>query len=83
MKQRADTPRDWAIVVYSVLGLAVVFFPGGALDFLEERNGGGWLTVPIQAMKAVASVSAAIGFSEVGEDLRRAFAAVIEPDEGP
>ncbi|HTZ66884.1 MAG TPA: hypothetical protein VMB83_05340, partial [Roseiarcus sp.] len=64
MKQRTcDTPRDWAVVVYSVLGLAVFCFPGGVLDFLEERNGGGWLAAPVQVMRAFDRASGAIGLS--------------------
>jgi hypothetical protein len=84
MKQRAcNRPWDWAVVIYSVLGLAVLCFPGGVLDFLEERNGGGWLTAPVQLMSAVDRASAAIKLSEVGAELRGTFAAQVEPDATP
>jgi hypothetical protein len=81
MKQRTfDSPSDWAVVIYGVLGLAVFCFPGGVLDFLEERNGGGWLTNAVQLMRAVDSASAAIGLSEVGAKLRGTFAAQVKQD---
>jgi hypothetical protein len=66
-----------------VLGLAVVCFPGGVLDFLEERNGGGWLTAPVQLMRVLDRASAAIGLSEVGAELRSAFAAQVQLDASP
>jgi hypothetical protein len=84
MKQQAfDSPRDWAVVIYSVLGLAVVCFPGGVLDFLEERNNRGWLSAPVQLMGALDRASAAVGLSEIGAELRSAFAAEIEQDAPP
>jgi hypothetical protein len=84
MKQRTlDTPKDWAIVIYTVLGLAVICFPGGVLDFLEEHQSDYFLSAPIELMKAIDRVSAAIGLSKVGAELRGAFAALVEPDERP
>jgi hypothetical protein len=82
MKQRiCDTPWNWAVIIYSVLSLAVFCFPGGVLDFLEERNGGGWLSAPIQLMRVLDRASAAIGLSEVGSELRSVFAAQIEQED--
>jgi hypothetical protein len=84
MNQRTvDSPWDWGVVIYSVLALAVFSFPGGVLKFMEERSGDSLLSAPTQLMRAIDHASAAIGLSEVGAELRGAFAAQIEQEDPP
>jgi len=84
MKQRkVDNSRDWAVVIYSVLGLALFAFPGGVLDSLEDRNADGFLWAPILIVKTIDELSNAVGLSVVSADLRRAFATQVDQDQVP
>ena len=60
-----------------MLGLTVFAFPGGMVDWLDERNASGWLTAPLAVARAVDAASAAVGVKGVGQWLRAQFAAAI------
>jgi hypothetical protein len=77
-KPRTSTsPWAWLRVIYAVLALAVFAFPGGMVDWLDERNASGWLSGPLAVARGIDAASAAVGVKGVGEQLRRWFAAVI------
>lgn len=73
----ATSPWDWVRVVYAVLALTVFCFPGGLVDWLDERNQGGWLAAPLALARGVDAASAAVGVKQVGQALRKAFADAI------
>ena len=39
----STSPWSWALVIYFVFALVVFCFPGGLVDWLDERNASGWL----------------------------------------
>ena len=73
----ATSPWAWLRVTYAVLALTVFVFPGGMVDWLDERNAIGWLTAPLAVARAVDAASAAVGVKGVGEWLRGRFATFI------
>ena len=73
----ATSPWGWARVIYAVLALTVFCFPGGLVDWLDERNESGWLAAPLALARSVDAVSAAVGVKAVGQGLRKAFADAI------
>ncbi len=73
----ATSPWNWARVVYAVFALIVFCFPGGLVDWLDERNASGWLVAPLALARAVDAVSAAVGAKAVGQELRKWFADAI------
>ena len=74
-------PWRWAAILYSVLFLAAFAFPGGLVDWLDDRNSSGWLSAPLAIAKRVDAASAAVGVKQVGVELRRRFAAAIGEGE--
>jgi hypothetical protein len=75
------SPWAWARIVYAVLALAAFAFPGGLVDWLDERNASGWLTAPLVLARAIDTASAAVGVKGVGEALRKRFADAIGESE--
>ena len=73
----ATSPWDWVRVVYAVLALTVFCFPGGLVDWLDERNEGGWLAAPLALARGIDAASAALGVKQVGQALRKGFADAI------
>jgi hypothetical protein len=73
----ATSPWAWLRVLYAVLALTVFAFPGGMVDWLDERNASGWLSGPLAFARGIDAASAAVGVKGAGEQLRRWFAAVI------
>jgi hypothetical protein len=71
------TPWIWARMIYLILALAAFCFPGGVVDWLDERNASGWLAAPLALARGVDAASAALGAKAAGEALRKRFAAVI------
>jgi hypothetical protein len=71
------SPWAWLRVLYAVLALAAFAFPGGLVDWLDERNTDGWLAAPLALARGVDAVSAAVGVKGVGQALRKCFAAVV------
>ena len=71
------SPWAWLRVLYGVLALAAFAFPGGMVDWLDERNTDGWLAAPLALARGVDAASAAIGVKEVGQALRKRFTALI------
>ena len=67
----------WLRVLYAVLALTVFAFPGGLVDWLDERNVSGWLSGPLAFARGVDAASAAIGVKAVGQALRKGFADAI------
>jgi hypothetical protein len=64
-------------MLYAILALGVFCFPGGLVDWLDERNASGWLSAPLALARGVDTVSAAIGVKQVGESLRARFTAAV------
>ncbi len=73
----STSPWAWLRVIYAVLALTVFAFPGGMVDWLDERNASGWLTAPLALARGIDAASAAVGVKGVGEWLRARFAAAI------
>ncbi len=69
------------LVIYLVLALAVLAFPGGLVDWLDRHNDSGWLTTPLAAMRVVDAASASMGVKGIGQGLRKRFAAIFSGDE--
>lgn len=76
----STNPWAWLRVLYAVLALTVFAFPGGMVDWLDERNVSGWLSAPLALARGVDAASAAVGVKQVGERLRAWFAAAIGDD---
>ena len=75
------SPWRWARVVYAAFALIVFCFPGGMVDWLDERNASGWLSAPLAVARAIDKVSAAAGTKAIGEALRKRFAAWVGESE--
>ncbi len=73
----STSPWAWLRVLYAVLALTVFAFPGGMVDWLDERNASGWLSGPLALARGIDAASAAVGVKGVGERLRGWFAAFI------
>jgi len=71
------SPWAWARLIYAILALGVFCFPGGLVDWLDERNATGWLSAPLALARGVDAVSSAVGVKQVGESLRARFAAAV------
>jgi hypothetical protein len=69
--------RHRLATIYVILALAVFAFPGGIVDWLDERNDSGWLAAPLAVAHGIDALSGAIGVKRVGEALRKRFAAII------
>ncbi len=80
--QPAASPWRWARALYAVFALIVFCFPGGMVDWLDERNASGWLSAPLAVARAIDAASAAVGTKAVGEALRGRFAAWVEDSGG-
>ena len=75
-------PLRRILIIYAILGLVWFAFPGGLVDWLDERNATGWLTAPLALARGIDAASAATGVKAVGQALRKRFAAIIGDDEG-
>ncbi len=73
----ATSPWSWVRAVYAVFALTVFCFPGGLVDWLDERNASGWLAAPLALARGVEAASATVGMKGVGEGLRKAFARAV------
>ena len=73
----STSPWAWLRVLYAVLALTVFAFPGGMVDWLDERNASGWLSGPLALAHGIDAASAAVGVKGVGEWLRGRFATFI------
>ena len=60
-----------------MLALTVFAFPGGMVDWLDERNASGWLSGPLAFARGIDAASAAVGVKGAGQWLRGRFAAAI------
>jgi hypothetical protein len=78
----AASPLRRILIIYAILALAVFAFPGGIVDWLDERNSSGWLDAPLTVARGIDAVSAAAGLKGVGVMLRKRFAALVGDDEG-
>ena len=70
-------PWRWAGMLYLVLFLAAFAFPDGLVDWLDDRNAGGWLSIPLTAAKGIDIASKTLGVKAVAVELRRRFSSVI------
>ncbi len=68
-------------MVYVIFMLAFFAFPGGLVDWLDERNSSGELDAPLAIARSVDAVSAAAGVKAVGVGLRKWFAGRVGGDE--
>ena len=80
----ASAASAWTrmLTVYAILALAAFAFPGGLVEWLDNRNDSGWLSAPLALVKGVDAVSAAVGVKGVGVALRKRFAGWIGDDQG-
>ncbi len=76
----AASPWTRTAIVYAILALAWFAFPGGMVDWLDERNSG-WLAAPLAIARGVDAASSAVGVKQVGAALRKRFAALVGDDE--
>ena len=77
----APYARRRILTIYAILAVAALAFPGGLVDWLDERNVSGWLSAPLAFARGVDAVSSAIGVKQVGQGLRKRFSALVG-DEG-
>ena len=87
MKVAASNPTSTSplrriLIIYAILGLVWFAFPGGLVDWLDERNASGWLDAPLAIARGVDAASAATGVKGIGQSLRKQFGAIIGGDEG-
>jgi hypothetical protein len=75
-------PWKRGLVIAAILAAGAFAFPGGMVDWLDERNASGWLGAPLAVARGVDAVSGAVGVKQAGQALRRAFAAWVGADEG-
>ncbi len=73
----STSPFAWLRVIYAMLALTAFAFPGGMVDWLDERNVSGWLSAPLAVARGVDAASAAVGVKQGGQWLRARFAAAI------
>ena len=73
----ANRPLRWMVVIYAILALAAFAFPAGLRDWLEERDAGGRLWLPLAIARQIDRASTAVGVKAVGEDLRRRFGKLV------
>ena len=73
----STSPWAWLRVIFVVLGLTMFAFPGGMVDWLDERNTSGWLSGPLAFARRIDAASAAVGLKGAGQWLRGKFAAAI------
>ena len=69
------------VAIYAILAIGVFAFPGGLVNWLDDRNGSGWLDAPLAVARGVDAASTAAGIKGVGQRLRKAFAAAIGEDD--
>ena len=79
--QPTANPWKRALVIYGVLMLGCLTFPGGIVDWLEERNDSGMVAAPLIIARGLDAVSASLGIKFVGQKLRGAFAAWVGQDQ--
>jgi hypothetical protein len=77
----ANSPLRWIVTVYAVLALTAFAFPAGLRGWLEERDAGGRLWLPLAIARQIEAASQAVGARSIGEELRRRFAALIDDRE--
>jgi hypothetical protein len=74
-------PLRWIVVIYCVLALTAFAYPAGLRDWLEERDSGGRLWLPLAIARQIETASDAIGVKSVGVRLRAWFGRLIGDDE--
>jgi hypothetical protein len=77
----SNTIRRWMVTIYAILALAAFAFPAGLRDWLEERNSGGQLWLPLAIARQIEAASQAVGVKQVGESLRQRFQQLIGDDK--
>ena len=70
---RVANPWVRAILVFAMLLAANFAFPGGLVDWLDERNESGWLSAPLATARGVDAISTALHVKQVGQGLRKRF----------
>jgi len=73
----SNTIRRWMVAIYAILALAAFAFPGGLREWLEERNEGGRLWLPLAIARDIEAASQAVGVKQAGEGLRQRFQQMI------
>jgi hypothetical protein len=76
-----NRPLRWIVVIYAVLALTAFAYPAGLRDWLEERDSGGRLWLPLAIARQIETASDAIGVKSVGVRLRASFGRLIGEDE--
>lgn len=82
-RSASNTIRRWMVATYAILALAAFAFPGGLRGWLEERNDGGRLWLPLAIAREIEAASQAAGVKQVGEGLRQRFQQLIGDDKEP
>ena len=77
----ANRPLRWIVVIYCVLALTAFAYPAGLRDWLEERDSGGRLWLPLAIARQIENASDAIGVKPVGVRLRAWFGKLIGEEE--
>jgi hypothetical protein len=76
------SPWPRAVVIFTILAAGWFAFPGGMVDWLDQRNDSGWLSAPLALARRIDAASGAIGVKQAGQNLRQAFAHWVGADEG-
>jgi hypothetical protein len=77
----ANRPLRWILPIYAILALAAFAFPAGLRDWLEERDSGGRLWLPIAIARQIEAASDAVGVKPVGAHLKAWFGRLIGDDQ--
>jgi hypothetical protein len=77
----ASSLRRWMVTIYAILALTEFAFPAGLRDWLEERDAGGRLWLPLAIARQIEAASQAVGVKPIGEELRRRFQQAIGDEE--
>jgi hypothetical protein len=78
----ANRPLRWMATIYAILALTMFAFPAGLRDWLEERDAGGKLWLPLTIARQIEAASDAVGVKPVGARLKAWFAALVGEGDG-
>jgi hypothetical protein len=73
----ANRPLRWIVTIYAIFALTAFAFPAGLRNWLEERDAGGWLWLPLAIARQIEAASNAIDLKPAGEHLRDGFGRLI------
>lgn len=77
----APFPLRRIAVVFAILSLAAFAYPGGLVAWLDERDAGGRLAVPLAMARGIDAASAAVGVKGLGVAIRKYVAPYLSGED--